>query len=46
MNNLERETQLYPLPSPQEILHLDHFGPLQETTDNFKHIFVIVDTFT
>lgn len=47
-NSFERETQLYPLPTmPQEILHLDHFGPLQETTDNFKHIFIIViDAFT
>lgn len=46
-NRLESETQLFPLPKvPLEVLHLDHFGPLQESGDNFKHILVIVDAFT
>jgi len=29
-----------------QILHADHFGPLQDTPENFKHILVIVDAFT
>jgi len=42
----EGETSLYAVPKvPFEILHLDHFG-LQETSDRFKHILVIVDAFT
>lgn len=43
----EGETCLYPLSkNPVEILHIDHFGPLQETSDNFKHILVVIDSFT
>jgi len=46
-NRMEGETSLYPAPkSPMDTLHVDHFGPLQETRDNFKHILVIVDAFT
>jgi len=34
-NRLEGETSLYPAPKvPLEILHLDHFGPLQETNSS------------
>lgn len=43
----EGKTSLYPLSKvPLEILHVDHFGPLQETEDNFKHILVIIDSLT
>ncbi|RLU18847.1 hypothetical protein DMN91_009205 [Ooceraea biroi] len=43
----EGETQLYPLPKePLKILHIDHFGPLQGSADNYKHILVIIDAFT
>lgn len=43
----EGEIQIVSSPkTPLETLHVDHFGPLQETADGFKHIFVIVDAFT
>ncbi|KMQ81742.1 blastopia polyprotein, partial [Lasius niger] len=29
-----------------DVIHIDHFGPLQETTDNFKHILVAIDALT
>jgi len=29
-----------------EILHIDHFGPLEETGEGFKHILVVIDAFT
>lgn len=46
-NRYERETQLYTLPTmPFDILHVDHFGPLQETAEKYKHILVIVDAFS
>lgn len=46
-NSAERETALYPLPVvPLQLLHADHFGPLPETSDNYKHILVIVDVYT
>ena len=31
---------------PFQTVHIDHFGPLAETIDNFKHILVIIDAFT
>jgi len=47
MNRLEGETSLYPAAkAPMELLHVDHFGPLQETRDRFKHILVMVDAYT
>jgi len=46
-NRNERETSLYPLPKgPMEVLHVDYFGPLQETSNRRKHVLVIVDAFT
>jgi len=46
-NRYEGESSLYAAPkSPIAILHLDHFGPLQETHDRFKHVLVIIDAFT
>lgn len=47
VNRLEGETTLTSPPkTPLEVWHVDHFGPLQETTDSFKYIFVVVDAFT
>jgi len=46
-NRFEGETSLYPAPNTaMEILHLDHFGLLQETQDHYKHIFLVVNAFT
>jgi len=46
-NKKERETSLYPPPKgPMEILHVDHFGPLSETSNRYRHILVVVDAFT
>jgi len=46
-NRSEGETQLFPLPKVLlEMVHIDHFGPLQETADNYKHILITVDAFT
>jgi len=46
-NRFEKEISLYPAPKMVlETLHVDHFGPLQETKNHFRHIFVIVDAFT
>lgn len=28
------------------ILHLDHFGPLEKTDDDYKYILVVVDAYT
>lgn len=32
--------------TPFEVLHIDHFGPLQETANGYKYILVIIDAFT
>jgi len=46
-NRFEGKTSLYPAPkSAMEVLHFDYFGPLQETRERYKHIFVIVDAYT
>lgn len=46
-NRFEHETQLVPLPkAPLEIIHADHFGPLQETINGYKHVLVVVDAFS
>lgn len=46
-NRLEGETILTSPPkTPLEIWHVDHFGPLQETSDSYKYIYVVVDAFT
>lgn len=46
-NRFEGETSLYPVPCRAvEVLHLDHFGPLPETADHYKHVFIVVDAFT
>lgn len=31
---------------PLHTLHIDHFGPLEETPKNYKYIFVVVDAYT
>jgi len=47
MHRLEGETHLYPSSNkPLEILHADHFGPLQETAGKYKYILVVIDAFT
>jgi len=47
VNSLEGEMQITNNPTvPFEILHTDHFGPLKESNNGFKHILLIVDAFT
>ncbi|CAL1672464.1 unnamed protein product [Lasius platythorax] len=31
---------------PFQTIHIDHFGPLEETSDKYRHILVIIDAFT
>lgn len=46
-NSKEGEIQLDSVTSiPMEVMHIDHFGPLTESTDGFKHILVAIDAFT
>lgn len=46
-NRFEGETHLFPAPkAPLDLLHVDHFGPLQETENKFKHVLVVIDAFT
>lgn len=45
----KQEGELYPLQKNAEPLHtyhVDHLGPLESTNKNYKHIFVVVDSFT
>jgi len=47
MNRFEGETSLHPAAkAPMQVIHLDHFGPLPETRDRFKHILIAVDAYT
>lgn len=46
-HRFEGEDHLHPsAKTPLEVLHIDHFGPLKETDDNYKHILVVIDAFT
>lgn len=46
-HRFEGQSQIESPPKlPFEIMHVDHFGPLQETVNGFKHIFVVIDAFT
>lgn len=46
-NSKEGEMQVSQMASnPLEILHLDHFGPLQQTEEGYKHVLVVVDAFS
>jgi len=46
-NRLESETCLTPSPkAPMEVVHVDHFGLLQQTENNYKYILVMIDAFT
>jgi len=46
-NRFEGEIQTSSAPKmPLEVWHVDHFGPLQETADNYKHILIVVDAYT
>lgn len=31
---------------PFRTLHLDHYGPLETITDGYKHVLIIIDTYT
>lgn len=47
VNRFDGETSVYPPAKiPLAILHVDHFGPLTETPDNYKHVFLVVDAFS
>lgn len=46
-NSREGEIQATDSPTePGQIWHVDHFGPLAETTDGYKYILVVIDAFT
>lgn len=46
-NVREDEMQLTSVPTlSNELLYIDHFGPLPETADGYTHVLVIVDAFT
>ena len=43
------EGELHPLPKkaePLQTYHIDHLGPLESTSKQYKHIFAIIDSFT
>lgn len=47
INSREGEMQITDSPSfPFITLHIDHFGPIIESSNGFKHILVIVDVFS
>lgn len=47
VNSREEELQITDnLNLPVQVLHSDHFGPLSELIEGFKHILLIVDAFT
>lgn len=33
-------------PLPFSTLHLDHYGPLEATNDDYKHVLIIIDAYT
>jgi hypothetical protein len=46
-NVKEGEIQLEETPQlPMQSMHADHFGPIKETPQGYKHILVLVDSFT
>lgn len=46
-NTREGELQLTEnISVPFQVLHIDHFSPLKESTEGLKHILVVVDAFT
>lgn len=47
VNAREGELQIIDSPSqPFQIFHIDHFGPIKETRDGFKHILLVIDAFS
>lgn len=43
----EGELQIIKTPeTPFKIVHIDHFGPLIESVDGYKHILILVDSFS
>jgi len=46
-NSREGELQIADTPSqPFQVFHIDHFGPIQDSSNNFKHILVVIDFFS
>lgn len=47
-NRHEGESQIddFAPTKPFEVIHVDHFGPLQESPDGSKYIFIVIDAFT
>lgn len=46
-NRLENELHLDALPNaPMQVVHADHFGPLQPTEEDCKYVLVVVDAYT
>lgn len=46
-NSREGEMQITDTPSgPFQIIHIDHFGPINESDLGFKHILIVIDAFT
>lgn len=47
VNSREGDMQITDAPtSPFVIIHIDHFGPIIESSNGFKHILVVVDAFS
>lgn len=46
-NSREGDVQITETPStPFEIIYIDHFSPIKESTNNFKHILVVIEAFS
>lgn len=46
-NSREGEIQLSESPSiPFFVIHIDHFGPINESELGYKYVFVVIDSFT
>lgn len=46
-NSREGEMQITESPeSPFMIMHADYFGPILESAEGFKHLFLIIDAFS
>lgn len=47
VNSREGNMQITDTPSiPLEIMHVDHFGPLKESSNGLRHILIIIDAFS
>jgi len=46
-NSREGELQIADTPSqPFQVFHIDHFGPIQGSFNSFKHILIVIDSFS